>query len=64
MHSGYRDYLVTSVESKNWQKIAEKLPQCRSVLVGKRERWEVIEEHRSIHAMTRFLFSRSAADVV
>jgi len=32
VHSGYRDYLVTSVESKNWQKIAEKLPQCRRVM--------------------------------
>jgi len=48
VHSGYRDYLVTSVESKNWQKIAEKLPQCRSVWVGKRERYDVILQNIGI----------------
>lgn len=29
MHSGYRDYLVSSVQTPGWQKIAQKLPQCR-----------------------------------
>ena len=30
VHSGYRDYLVASVQTHNWQKIAHKLPQCRT----------------------------------
>lgn len=32
VRSGYRDYLVASVQTHNWQKIAHKLPQCRRVV--------------------------------
>ncbi|CAJ1330736.1 unnamed protein product [Effrenium voratum] len=32
VHSGYRDYLVSSVQTPGWQKIAQKLPQCRRVI--------------------------------
>ena len=30
VHSGHRDYLVRTVQSKEWIKIAQKLPSCRS----------------------------------
>ena len=32
VHSGYRDYLVRTVQSKNWPQIAQKLPSCRRVM--------------------------------
>lgn len=32
VHSGYRDYLISTVQHPNWQKIQKKLPQCRKVM--------------------------------